>query len=150
MSVFNADKSYPLTVGVEIGFVAKVYSYKGKTTHDIRGKQVKYGLKEIVINEIGYQTYIQQEYLGKFVCLPKLDFKGFELLAWDKSQEKFIKNENRNQEYYNLIERVNENSTEVEFDEEFYQISSKFLFTFDPLSRRALEAYSRKKKNGEF
>ena len=150
MSVFNADKSYPLTVGVEVGFVAKVYSYKGKTTHDIRGKQVKYGLKEIVINEIGYQTYIQQEYLGKFVGLPKLDFKGFELLAWDKSQEKFIKNENRNQEYYNLIERVNENSTEMEFDEEFYQISSKFLFTFDPLSRKALEAYSRKKKNGEF
>ena len=74
MSVFNADKRYPLTIGAEIGFTAKVYSYKGKTTHDVRGKQVKFGLKEIAVNEIGYQTYIQKYYIGKFVGLLNLDF----------------------------------------------------------------------------
>lgn len=149
MSVFNADKRYPLTIGAEIGFTAKVYSYKGKTTHDVRGKQVKFGLKEIAINEIGYQTYIQKYYIGKFVGLLNLDFRDFELLTWDKAQECFVKNDNQNQKYYDLIRRVNENLTEIEFDEEFYQVSSKFLFEFDPLSRKALEAYSRKKKNGE-
>lgn len=150
MSVFNADKRYPLTIGAEIGFTAKVYSYKGKTTHDVRGKQVKFGLKEIAINEIGYQTYIQKYYIGKFVGLLNLDFRDFELLTWDKAQECFVKNDNQNQKYYDLIGRVNENLTEIEFDEEFYQVSSKFLFEFDPLSRKALEAYSRKKRNGEF
>ena len=150
MSVFNADKRYPLTIGAEIGFTAKVYSYKGKTTHDVRGKQVKFGLKEIAINEIGYQTYIQKYYVGKFVGLLNLDFRDFELLTWDKTQECFVKNEKQNQKYYDLIGRVNENLTEIEFDEEFYQVSSKFLFEFDPLSRKALEAYSRKKRNGEF
>lgn len=150
MSVFNADKRYPLAIGAEIGFTAKVYSYKGKTTHDVRGKQVKFGLKEIAINEIGYQTYIQKYYVGKFVGLLNLDFRDFELLTWDKAQECFVKNEKQNQKYYDLIGRVNENLTEIEFDEEFYQVSSKFLFEFDPLSRKALEAYSRKKRNGEF
>lgn len=150
MSVFNADKRYPLTIGAEIGFTAKVYSYKGKTTHDVRGKQVKFGLKEIAINEIGYQTYIQKYYIGKFVGLLNLDFRDFELLTWDKAQECFVKNDNQNQKYYDLIRRVNENLTEIEFDEEFYQVSSKFLFEFDPLSRKALEAYSKKKRNGEF
>lgn len=150
MSVFNADKRYPLTVGVEVGFVAKVYSYRGKTTHDIRGKQVKYGLKEIVINEIGYQTYIQKYYIGKFISLLNLDFKDFELLVWDKAQERFIKNKKQNRKYYELIEGVNDNLTEAEFDDTFYQVSSKFLFEFDPLARKALEAYSRKKRNGEF
>jgi hypothetical protein len=150
MSVFNADKRYPLTIGAEIGFTAKVYSYKGKTTHDVRGKQVKFGLKEIAINEIGYQTYIQKYYVGKFVGLLNLDFRDFELLTWDKAQECFVKNEKQNQKYYDLIGRVNENLTEIEFDEEFYQVSSKFLFEFDPLARKALEAYSRKKRNGEF
>jgi hypothetical protein len=150
MRVFNADKRYPLAIGAEIGFTAKVYSYKGKTTHDVRGKQVKFGLKEIAINEIGYQTYIQKYYVGKFVGLLNLDFRDFELLTWDKAQECFVKNEKQNQKYYDLIRRVNENLTEIEFDEEFYQVSSKFLFEFDPLSRKALEAYSRKKRNGEF
>lgn len=150
MSVFNADKRYPLTIGAEIGFTAKVYSYKGKTTHNVRGKQVKFGLKEIAVNEIGYQTYIQKYYIGKFVGLLNLDFRDFELLTWDKAQECFIKNDNQNQKYYDLIGRVNENLTEIEFDEEFYQVSSKFLFEFDPFSRKALEAYSRKKRNGEF
>lgn len=150
MRVFNADKRYPLAIGAEIGFTAKVYSYKGKTTHDVRGKQVKFGLKEIAINEIGYQTYIQKYYVGKFVGLLNLDFRDFELLTWDKAQECFVKNEKQNQKYYDLIGRVNENLTEIEFDEEFYQVSSKFLFEFDPLSRKALEAYSRKKRNGEF
>lgn len=150
MSVFNADKRYPLAIGAEIGFTAKVYSYKGKTTHDVRGKQVKFGLKEIAINEIGYQTYIQKYYVGKFVGLLNLDFRDFELLTWDKAQECFVKNEKQNQKYYDLIGRVNENLTEIEFDEEFYQVSSKFLFEFDPLSRKALEAYRRKKRNGEF
>lgn len=116
MSVFNADKRYPLTIGAEIG----------------------------------YQTYIQKYYIGKFVGLLNLDFRGFELLTWDKAQECFVKNENQNQKYYDLIGRVNENLTEIEFDEEFYQVSSKFLFEFDPLARKALEAYSRKKRNGEF
>lgn len=150
MSVFNADKRYPLTVGVEVGFVAKVYSYRGKTTHDIRGKQVKYGLKEIVINEIGYQTYIQKYYIGKFISLLNLDFKDFELLVWDKAQERFIKNKKQNRKYYELIEGVNENLTEVEFDDTFYQVSSKFLFELDPLARKALEAYVKKRQNGEF
>jgi hypothetical protein len=150
MRVFNADKRYPLAIGAEIGFTAKVYSYKGKTTHDVRGKQIKFGLKEIAINEIGYQTYIQKYYVGKFVGLLNLDFRDFELLTWDKAQECFVKNEKQNQKYYDLIRRVNENLTEIEFDEEFYQVSSKFLFEFDPLSRKALEAYSRKKRNGEF
>lgn len=150
MRVFNADKRYPLAIGAEIGFTAKVHSYKGKTTHDVRGKQVKFGLKEIAINEIGYQTYIQKYYVGKFVGLLNLDFRDFELLTWDKAQECFVKNEKQNQKYYDLIRRVNENLTEIEFDEEFYQVSSKFLFEFDPLSRKALEAYSRKKRNGEF
>lgn len=134
MSVFNADKRYPLTIGAEIGFTAKVYSYKGKTTHDVRGKQVKFGLKEIAINEIGYQTYIQKYYIGKFVVLLNLDFRDFELLTWDKAQECFVKNDNQNQKYYDLIGRVNENLTEIEFDEEFYQVSSKFLFEFDSIS----------------
>lgn len=150
MSVFNADKRYPLTIGAEIGFTAKVYSYKGKTTHDVRGKQVKFGLKEIAINEIGYQTYIQKYYIGKFVGLLNLDFRDFELLTWDKAQECFVKNDNQNQKYYDLIGRVNENLTEIEFDEEFYQVSSKFLFEFDPLARKALEAYFKKRQNGEF
>lgn len=150
MSVFNADKRYPLTVGAEIGFTAKVYSYKGKTTHDVRGKQVKYGLKEIIVNEIGYQTYIQKYYIGKFISLLNLDFKDFELLMWDKAQERFIRNKKQNRKYYELIEGVNENLTEAEFDDTFYQVSSKFLFELDPLARKALEAYSRKKRNGEF
>lgn len=150
MSVFNADKRYPLTVGAEIGFTAKVYSYKGKTTHDVRGKQVKYGLKEIIVNEIGYQTYIQKFYIGKFVSLLNLDFKGFELLMWDKAQECFVKNKKQNRNYYELIEGVNENLTEVEFDDTFYQVSSKFLFELDPLARKALEAYVKKRQNGEF
>lgn len=150
MSVFNADKRYPLTVGAEIGFTAKVYSYKGKTTHDVRGKQVKYGLKEIIVNEIGYQTYIQKYYIGKFVSLLNLDFKGFELLMWDKAQECFVKNKKQNRNYYELIEGVNENLTEVEFDDTFYQVSSKFLFELDPLARKALEAYVKKRQNGEF
>lgn len=150
MSVFNADKRYPLTVGAEIGFTAKVYSYKGKTTHDVRGKQVKYGLKEIIVNEIGYQTYIQKYYIGKFVSLLNLDFKGFELLMWDKAQECFVKNKKQNRKYYELIEGVNENLTEVEFDDTFYQVSSKFLFELDPLARKALEAYVKKRQNGEF
>lgn len=150
MSVFNADKRYPLTVGAEIGFTAKVYSYKGKTTHDVRGKQVKYGLKEIIVNEIGYQTYIQKYYIGKFVSLLNLDFKNFELLMWDKAQERFIKNKKQNRNYYELIEGVNENLTEAEFDDTFYQVSSKFLFELDPLARKALEAYFKKRQNGEF
>lgn len=150
MSVFNADKRYPLTVGAEIGFTAKVYSYKGKTTHDVRGKQVKYGLKEIIVNEIGYQTYIQKYYIGKFVSLLNLDFKDFELLMWDKAQERFIKNKKQNRKYYELIEGVNENLTEAEFDDTFYQVSSKFLFELDPLARKALEAYVKKRQNGEF
>lgn len=150
MSVFNADKRYPLTVGAEIGFTAKVYSYKGKTTHDVRGKQVKYGLKEIIVNEIGYQTYIQKYYIGKFVSLLNLDFKDFELLMWDKAQERFIKNKKQNRKYYELIEGVNENLTEAEFDDTFYQVSSKFLFELDPLARKALEAYFKKRQNGEF
>lgn len=150
MSVFNADKRYPLTVGAEIGFTAKVYSYKGKTTHDVRGKQVKYGLKEIIVNEIGYQTYIQKYYIGKFVSLLNLDFKDFELLMWDKAQERFIKNKKQNRKYYELIESVNENFTEAEFDDTFYQVSSKFLFELDPLARKALEAYVKKRQNGEF
>lgn len=150
MSVFNADKRYPLTIGAEIGFTAKVYSYKGKTTHDVRGKQVKFGLKEIAINEIGYQTYIQKYYIGKFVGLLNLDFRDFELLTWDKAQECFIRNKKQNRKYYELIEGVNENLTEAEFDDTFYQVSSKFLFELDPLARKALEAYSRKKRNGEF
>lgn len=150
MSVFNADKRYPLTVGAEIGFTAKVYSYKGKTTHDVRGKQVKYGLKEIIVNEIGYQTYIQKYYIGKFVSLLNLDFKDFELLMWDKAQEQFIKNKKQNRKYYELIEGVNENLTEAEFDDTFYQVSSKFLFELDPLARKALEAYVKKRQNGEF
>lgn len=150
MSVFNADKRYPLTVGAEMGFTAKVYSYKGKTTHDVRGKQVKYGLKEIIVNEIGYQTYIQKYYIGKFVSLLNLDFKNFELLMWDKAQERFIKNKKQNRNYYELIEGVNENLTEAEFDDTFYQVSSKFLFELDPLARKALEAYFKKRQNGEF
>lgn len=150
MSVFNTDKRYPLTVGAEIGFTAKVYSYKGKTTHDVRGKQVKYGLKEIIVNEIGYQTYIQKYYIGKFVSLLNLDFKDFELLMWDKAQERFIKNKKQNRKYYELIEGVNENLTEAEFDDTFYQVSSKFLFELDPLARKALEAYVKKRQNGEF
>lgn len=150
MSVFNADKRYPLTVGAEIGFTAKVYSYKGKTTYDVRGKQVKYGLKEIIVNEIGYQTYIQKYYIGKFVSLLNLDFKNFELLMWDKAQERFIKNKKQNRNYYELIEGVNENLTEAEFDDTFYQVSSKFLFELDPLARKALEAYFKKRQNGEF
>lgn len=150
MSVFNADKRYPLTVGAEISFTAKVYSYKGKTTHDVRGKQVKYGLKEIIVNEIGYQTYIQKYYIGKFVSLLNLDFKDFELLMWDKAQERFIKNKKQNRKYYELIEGVNENLTEAEFDDTFYQVSSKFLFELDPLARKALEAYFKKRQNGEF
>lgn len=150
MSVFNADKRYPLTVGAEIGFTAKVYSYKGKTTHDVRGKQVKYGLKEIIVNEIGYQTYIQKYYIGKFVSLLNLDFKDFELLMWDKAQECFVKNKKQNRKYYELIEGVNENLTEAEFDDTFYQVSSKFLFELDPLARKALEAYVKKRQNGEF
>ena len=150
MSVFNADKRYPLTVGAEIGFTAKVYSYKGKTTHDVRGKQIKYGLKEIIVNEIGYQTYIQKYYIGKFVSLLNLDFKNFELLMWDKAQECFVKNKKQNRKYYELIEGVNENLTEVEFDDTFYQVSSKFLFELDPLARKALEAYVKKRQNGEF
>ena len=150
MSVFNADKRYPLTVGAEIGFTAKVYSYKGKTTHDVRGKQVKYGLKEIIVNEIGYQTYIQKYYIGKFVSLLNLDFKDFELLMWDKTQERFIKNKKQNRKYYELIESVNDSLTEAEFDDTFYQVCSKFLFELDPLARKALEAYAKKKLNGEF
>ena len=69
---------------------------------------------------------------------------------WDKAQERFIKNKKQNRNYYELIEGVNENLTEAEFDDTFYQVSSKFLFELDPLARKALEAYFKKRQNGEF
>lgn len=49
--------NFQLAIGLDIQFVAKVNEYRGKVTHDVRGKQIKYGLENVIITSAGYQTY---------------------------------------------------------------------------------------------
>lgn len=134
MKSANPYSNLTLAAGMQIFFAAKVHTYNGRSTKDLRIKTKKYGLNEVKVIDAGYplfdaQTIEKIDYMRDIASSSRFDMRGFELASWNRKACKFERNLNRKEiEFSRNIKEL----TDDDYIAEKQLAMINFLMQYDP------------------